>query len=73
MMRITRYLKPYGLMILLAVVLLFAQANADLALPDYLSKIVNVGIQQGGVETSSRGAWRARCLSPFARAKWSGW
>ncbi len=50
MMRITRYLKPYVLMILLAVVLLFVQANADLALPDYLSKIVNVGIQQSGVE-----------------------
>ena len=52
MMRITRYLKPYVLMILLAVVLLFVQANADLALPDYLSKIVNVGIQQGGVESA---------------------
>jgi len=38
-------------MILLAVVLLFVQANADLALPDYLSKIVNVGIQQGGVDS----------------------
>ncbi len=50
MMRITRYLKPYVLMILLAVVLLFVQANADLALPDYLPKIVNVGIQQSGVE-----------------------
>jgi ATP-binding cassette subfamily B protein len=37
-------------MILLAVVLLFVQANADLALPDYLSRIVNVGIQQNGVE-----------------------
>jgi len=37
-------------MILLAVVLLFVQANCDLALPDYLSKIVNVGIQQGGIE-----------------------
>lgn len=37
-------------MILLAIVLLFVQANADLALPDYLSKIVNIGIQQNGVE-----------------------
>jgi ATP-binding cassette subfamily B protein len=37
-------------MLLLAIVLLFAQANFDLALPDYLSRIVNVGIQQGGVE-----------------------
>ncbi len=50
MLRLTRYLKPYLWMILLAVVLLFVQANADLALPDYLSKIVNIGIQQGGVE-----------------------
>jgi ATP-binding cassette subfamily B protein len=33
-----------------AVVLLFIQANLDLALPDYLSRIVNTGIQQNGVE-----------------------
>jgi ATP-binding cassette subfamily B protein len=39
-------------LILIAIVLLFVQANADLALPDYLSKIVNVGIQQGGVENA---------------------
>ncbi|MFN2284144.1 MAG: ABC transporter ATP-binding protein, partial [Anaerolineae bacterium] len=50
MLRLTRYLKPYALMIVLAVVLLFIQANANLALPDYLSKIVDTGIQQGGVE-----------------------
>ncbi len=36
-------------MILLAIVLLFVQANMDLALPDYLSRIVNNGIQQGGI------------------------
>ncbi|MGD8814106.1 MAG: hypothetical protein PVI78_06475, partial [Anaerolineales bacterium] len=52
MLRLTKYLKPYTLLILLAIVLLFIQANADLALPDYLSKIVNVGIQQGGVENA---------------------
>jgi ATP-binding cassette subfamily B multidrug efflux pump len=40
------------LFILLAIALLFVQANADLALPDYLSKIVNNGIQQGGVENA---------------------
>ena len=39
-------------MILLAIVLLFVQANADLALPDYMSRIVNNGIQQGGIENS---------------------
>ena len=49
MLRLLKYLKPYFLLILLAIALLFVQANADLALPDYLSKIVNIGIQQGGV------------------------
>jgi ATP-binding cassette subfamily B multidrug efflux pump len=49
MIRLLKYLKPYLLLILLAIALLFVQANADLALPDYLSKIVNIGIQQGGV------------------------
>ncbi|OGO65437.1 MAG: ABC transporter [Chloroflexi bacterium RBG_19FT_COMBO_50_10] len=49
MIRLLKYLKPYLLLILLAIILLFVQANADLALPDYLSKIVNIGIQQGGV------------------------
>jgi ATP-binding cassette subfamily B multidrug efflux pump len=52
MIRLVKYLKPYRAMILLAIALLFAQANFDLALPDYLSRIVNVGIQQGGVESA---------------------
>lgn len=50
MVRLVKYLKPYTLLILFAIVLLFIQANCDLALPDYLSRIVNTGIQQGGVE-----------------------
>jgi ATP-binding cassette subfamily B multidrug efflux pump len=37
MTKLARYTKPYLLMILFAIVLLFAQANFDLALPDYLS------------------------------------
>jgi ATP-binding cassette, subfamily B, multidrug efflux pump len=49
MFRLLKYLKPYTILILLAIALLFVQANADLALPDYMSNIVNVGIQQGGV------------------------
>ena len=52
MIRLAKYLKPYLGMVLLAILLLFAQANFDLALPDYLSRIVNVGIQQGGVENA---------------------
>ena len=52
MVRLAKYLKPYTLMILITIALLFIQANADLALPDYMSKIVNNGIQQGGVENA---------------------
>ncbi len=52
MLRLLKYLKPYSLLILLTILLLFIQANADLALPDYMSKIVNNGIQQGGVENA---------------------
>jgi ATP-binding cassette subfamily B protein len=58
MLRLRKYLKPYLLLILISVVLLFVQANAELALPDYLSKLVNNGIQQGGVEGSVPAAIR---------------
>ncbi len=52
MLRITKYMKPFLLMLLVSVGLLFVQADADLTLPDYMSRIVNVGIQQGGVESA---------------------
>jgi ATP-binding cassette subfamily B protein len=51
MTRILKYLKPFWLMLIIAVALLFLQANADLALPDYMSRIVNIGIQQSGVDS----------------------
>jgi len=51
MKRLLRYLKPYAWYVIAAIVLLFAMANADLALPDYLSRIVNVGIQQNGIDS----------------------
>ncbi|NWG32891.1 MAG: ABC transporter ATP-binding protein [Chloroflexi bacterium] len=51
MSRILKYLKPFTLLLVVAIALLFAQANADLALPDYMSRIVNVGLQQSGVES----------------------
>lgn len=50
MFRILKELKPFSLSILLIVALLFGQAMTDLALPDYMSRIVNVGIQQNGIE-----------------------
>jgi ATP-binding cassette subfamily B protein len=62
MLRLIRYLKPYWLLIVLAIALLFVQANADLALPDYLSKIVNNGIQQSGVENAVPAAIRANTM-----------
>jgi len=58
MFRIFKYLKPFTLNLILAIGLLFLQANMDLALPDYLSNIVNVGIQQGGVENGTPQALR---------------
>ncbi|MEN6383260.1 MAG: hypothetical protein ABFC86_08390, partial [Rectinema sp.] len=50
MRTILHFLKPYWLNIVLIILFLFIQANADLSLPDYLSRIVNVGIQQSGIE-----------------------
>ncbi len=59
MTRLIKYLKPYIGLILIAFVLLFVQAMADLSLPNYMSDIVNVGIQQGGIETAVPSAIRA--------------
>ena len=50
--RLLKYTKPYLGLIAIASILLFAQANFELALPDKLSDIVNTGIQQGGVENA---------------------
>jgi ATP-binding cassette, subfamily B, multidrug efflux pump len=49
MTKLAKYLKPYTLMIILTIALLFIQAMCNLALPDYMSNIVNKGIQQGGI------------------------
>ncbi|MGB9776467.1 MAG: ABC transporter ATP-binding protein [Anaerolineae bacterium] len=62
MRRLLKYLKPYRLFVLSIIVLLFVQANADLALPDYMSRIINVGIQQGGVEEAVPPAMRKSTL-----------
>lgn len=47
---IVRQLKKSWKAVLLITGLLVVQAICDLSLPDYTSKIVNVGVQQGGVE-----------------------
>ena len=56
MLKIKRYLKPFLGVLLVAVVLLFAQALSDLNLPNYMSNIVNVGIQQSGIEEATPSA-----------------
>lgn len=50
MIKLGRYLKPFLISILAVIALLYGQAQCELALPDYMSDIVNVGIQKGGIE-----------------------
>lgn len=52
MNKLVKYLKPFTLPLLVVIALLYGQAMADLALPDYMSSIVNIGIQQGGVDSA---------------------
>lgn len=52
MLKLVKYLKSSIGPILLVVLLLVVQAMCDLSLPDYTSRIVNVGIQQGGIENA---------------------
>jgi ATP-binding cassette subfamily B multidrug efflux pump len=59
MRRLFKYLKPYSWLIFLIFLLLFGQAMADLSLPGYMADIVNVGIQQGGIENDVPQAIRA--------------
>ncbi|MCR4944707.1 MAG: ABC transporter ATP-binding protein/permease [Clostridium sp.] len=50
MFKLIKYLKGSVGAVLVIIALLIVQAFCDLSLPDYTSSIVNVGIQQGGVE-----------------------
>lgn len=50
MKKLLRYLKPFAGSIVIAIMLLFVQAISDLSLPSYMSNIVNIGIQQKGIE-----------------------
>lgn len=52
MLKILKNLKNSFISVVFIVLLLFVQAQADLKLPDYTSKIVNTGIQAGGIETA---------------------
>ena len=50
MLKVLKNLKESFLLVVAIIILLCIQAAADLNLPDFTSKIVNTGIQQGGIE-----------------------
>lgn len=52
MKHLLKYLKAYTVSAIVIIVVLAAQAYCDLSLPGYTSDIVNVGIQQGGIDTT---------------------
>ena len=58
MLKILKNLKESLISVIIIVILLCLQAGTDLALPDYKSKIVNIGIQQGGIQNVSPEAIR---------------
>ena len=62
MLKLKRYLKPYIALFLGAIILLFGQALLELTLPNYMSDIVNVGLQQGGITYSAPDAIDAQSM-----------
>ena len=53
MKKVIFYLKPYTFGILFCLIFLTVQGFCELSLPNYMSNIVNVGIQQNGIESSA--------------------
>ena len=48
--KLLKFLKPYAGAVVAIICILVVQAYCDLSLPTYTSDIVNVGIQQGGID-----------------------
>ena len=63
MTKIFKQLARHWAVCLVVFALLFVQAYCDLSLPDYTSRIVDTGIQQGGIESP--------CRKRYARARWT--
>ncbi|MDR0914429.1 MAG: ABC transporter ATP-binding protein, partial [Oscillospiraceae bacterium] len=49
-MKVLKHLKPYIFSLIIIFAVLFVQANCDLAMPDQMSNLVTVGLQQHGLE-----------------------
>ena len=52
MLKIFKHLKNSSFIIFIIILLLAGQASCELSLPTYTSNIINIGIQQGGIENS---------------------
>ena len=79
MVKLAKYLKPFAAAICLSVLLLFGQAMCDLNLPNLMSDLVDVGIQQGGIESAAPEAMSRQGmellslgLSPQEEEIWKG-
>jgi ATP-binding cassette, subfamily B, multidrug efflux pump len=59
MRKLIKFLRPYSWLILVIFALLFGQAMSDLSLPGLMSDIVNVGVQQNGIDNAVPKAIRA--------------
>ena len=59
MFKIFKHLKNSSFMIILIILLLAGQASCELSLPTYTSNIINIGIQQGGIENAAPNVIRA--------------
>ena len=53
MLKLLSNLRKNWISVVIIILLLCVQAWADLELPNYTSKIVNIGIQQGGIESTN--------------------
>lgn len=62
-MRIIKLFKKHILALVCAVALIIISCNADLTLPTYMSEIVDVGIQQGGIESAVPATIREQALA----------
>lgn len=65
MRKVVPYLKPYFWGILCCFAFLIVQSFCELSLPNYMSDIVNVGIQQGGIENTAPEAMSEKFYSLF--------
>lgn len=66
MHKMFKHLKPYAWMLAVIVALLVVQAMSELTLPTYTAAIVDVGIQQQGIQHSAPDAVRASVLNSLA-------